>query len=365
MQLIAPMTPTASRVCVVGSYNRDLVFSLALNLPLPGETVPASLSHSHGGKGSNQAAACARAGSETCFICSLGRDDVGVAAKAFLDDLGVAVCAFTDHAQPTGCAAIAISAAQNGENTILLAPGANAVLPLNFTVDAVTKFFSPRTNNSARSSTPPNVCIAQLETPLSVVAAALTAAHSAPSPAATILNPAPAAALASLGPSALPQWLRDASIDFLTPNEVELEQILDALPAAEEPPATFSPFPPTATLPIPNATVAAVRRRLLAPMLVRVAVIVTLGNQGAVIVTTDDAAHVPAFKVDSVLSTVGAGDCFNGYLASTLPALPCPIADIATAARVACVAASLSVTKQGAAESIPTLAEVTAAMAST
>ena len=115
----------APRIAVVGSVNLDLVARVE-RLPLPGETVGgATFARVPGGKGANQAVACARLGAEVTMIAAVGRDAMADEALAGLRDAGV-VLQLVESGEPTGVALIQVDA--EGETTIAVAPGANGAL---------------------------------------------------------------------------------------------------------------------------------------------------------------------------------------------------------------------------------------------
>jgi ribokinase len=119
------LPPEASRLTVVGSVNLDLV-TLTERLPRPGETVGgATFARYPGGKGANQAVAAARLGAEVTFHCSVGDDSLAEEALAGLREAGVALEVERAEA-PTGIASIIVDA--EGENVIVVAPGANRLL---------------------------------------------------------------------------------------------------------------------------------------------------------------------------------------------------------------------------------------------
>ena len=116
------MTP---RIAVVGSINLDLV-AHSERLPRPGETVTgATFGRYPGGKGANQAVACARLGAEVTMIGAVGSDPLAGDALAGLRDAGVRLDVVESDA-PTGIALILVGA--EGETEIVVAPGANAEL---------------------------------------------------------------------------------------------------------------------------------------------------------------------------------------------------------------------------------------------
>ncbi|WP_420430744.1 ribokinase [Hyphobacterium sp.] len=160
----------SARIIVVGSVNLDLVVRCD-RLPLAGETVLGGAFEKHpGGKGANQALAARRLGAEVDLIASVGDDDDAVAALSLLraDDVGLDHCRVTPDA-PTGVALIAVAA--NGENQIVVAPGANTVLSAADLPDRLD-----------------GALIGQLETPIPVLAEALNRCAGL-----TCLNLAPAA----------------------------------------------------------------------------------------------------------------------------------------------------------------------------
>ncbi|MCV6973381.1 hypothetical protein H7J11_02650 [Mycobacterium bourgelatii] len=115
-----------TRVCVVGSVNLDLRFEVAV-LPRPGETVLASsMSHAPGGKGANQAVAAARAGAHVQFVGAFGDDAAADELRAHLLANGVGLDGISTVSGPSGRAMIVVDA--HGENTIVVAAGANAQL---------------------------------------------------------------------------------------------------------------------------------------------------------------------------------------------------------------------------------------------
>jgi ribokinase len=192
-------------VVVVGSANVDLVLPVQ-RIPRPGETVLASgLTRGPGGKGANQAVAAARAGASTAFVASLGADESGELLRKALSESGVDLSLVSTAGTPTGTAIITVSA--DGENSIVVAPSANAELKL--------------TSEALRAVQQAKVVLAQLEIPFATVQAAAEASSY------FILNAAPAAELSD-------ELL--AAVDLLVVNETEAEAIggslLERVPAA-------------------------------------------------------------------------------------------------------------------------------------
>ena len=176
-------------VVVVGSCNLDLV-STTTHLPSPGETLRAvSYAEHAGGKGLNQAVACARMGARTAFIGCVGNDSAGIMLRDLLSSEGIDTSQLVTVDAPTGRAFITVDA--SGENTIVIVAGANAHVG--------------KTTITVPSS---KVLLAQLEIPLEIVTQVFSQAHNA----ITVLNPAPAAQLST-------ELL--LLCDYAVPNETE------------------------------------------------------------------------------------------------------------------------------------------------
>jgi len=290
-------------ITVVGSANMDLIARVPL-LPAPGETVlGTSLRRAAGGKGANQAVAIARAAGHVVLVCRLGKDAPGAELRESLQRAGVIMDYVTDDPEsPTGTALISVD--ENGENSIVVIPGANARMsPAD--VD--------RANDTIRRST---VLVAQLEIPPATVQYAVQVARAAGT--LTVLNPAPARTLE-------PTMLQ--LVDVLVANEHEVS-VLSGM---------GSPVDPASAA------------HLLLDYGIT-SVVVTLGSRGAVVVTEHEETDIPAFPVEAVDST-GAGDAFVGNLARSLDAKQ----SVVQAARFAAAAAALSVQEEGAQPSMPTL----------
>ncbi len=295
-----------AKIVVVGSFNADLVAYLQ-RMPRPGETVPGDrFATSAGGKGSNQAVAAARLGADVTFIGRVGNDVFANLAYEIWDAEGVnRDYVSIDDEYATGVAPILVDS--SGENMIVVVLGANSRLTAA-DIDAARERIAAA-----------DVLITQLEVNLDMVAYALETAKQLG--VATILNPAPAAAI--------PQSTIDLA-DYLTPNETELE-----------------------TLSASAGDYAAAARTLLTRADQQA--VVTLGAQGAQIVSGSESAVIPTYAVD-VVDTTGAGDAFNAGLAVALAEGKA----LAQAVRFANAAAALSVTKPGAAPSTPYRAAVDA-----
>lgn len=281
-------------ITVVGSINMDLV-TVTSKTPGKGETVLGERFYQiPGGKGANQAVACARLGAEVYMIGAVGTDSFGTSLKEHLQQEGIHVTNVkpVTHKE-TGIAAITVS---EGDNRIIVVPGANEdVMPND--VEACEEMIAQS-----------DICLIQLEIPLETVekAAELAKKHGV----TVILNPAPAQPLS--------KSLLDC-VDWLTPNEHERPIIFQQV--NEE----------------------AYANRL----------IVTEGEEGASVSINDELKQIQGYSV-SVVDTTGAGDTFNGALAVALS----KGMNVEEACRFANAAAALSVTKLGAQSAMPTETEL-------
>jgi ribokinase len=296
----------AGRVVVVGSANLDLVVEVERR-PAPGETVLGTRHRRFsGGKGANQAVAAARVGAEVTLVACVGDDPAGGELLAELAGAGVDT-ASVRRVPEVGTGTAFVTLTPDGENSIIVSPGANAALAAGV-VDAAAPAIAAAT-----------VVCAQLEVPLDGVRRALELARRAR--ARTVLTPAPAVPEArELIPLA----------DVLVPNLGEARALAGD----------------------PQSPPRDVARRLLG--LGAGAVVLTLGARGVVIATADGEREVPARAVPEVVDTTGAGDTLAGVLAAALAGG----AALADAVRLAVDAAGISVTRAGAQASMPTLAEL-------
>ncbi len=298
-------------VTVMGSYVADLAFRVDA-LPAWGETrMGASFQLGPGGKGSNQAVAAARAGGRVSFISKLGADPFGDMARRLYREEGIDMQYLFTTDRATGAAAILIDAGK-GENAIIVVPGACFEL---------TTAEVDRASDLIASS---SVFVAQLELAMPTVEHGLRLAHSRGVP--TILNPAPAMRM----PELIFQYC-----DYITPNESEAAA-LTGVPVADRAGAE-------------RAADALLARGIRN-------VIITLGAEGVLIRNSRLTMHVPAVNAGAVVETTGAGDAFNGGFAVGLS----EGLDIVEAARFACAAAGISVTRVGTAPSMPRRAEIDA-----
>jgi ribokinase len=291
--------PTRRFVLIAGSANLDFVVR-ASHVPAPGETVLGRELHTFpGGKGANQAIACARAGgAATRMLLALGEDAYAEPIERSLRDAGVELLIRRSREHATGTAFICVS--DEGENAITVAPGANATLRGEDL---------PELNEVSH-------LLLQLESPLDAVEAWARRARAAG--VCVVLNAAPA--------QALPASLLDC-VDLLIVNEGELAAITG----------------------IADDCDAALARAGVAN------VVVTLGARGCRARIDGEYLQQPAFTVQA-LDTTAAGDTFCGTLVAALAAGTA----FADALRRACAASALACTRLGAQTSVPAHNEVQA-----
>jgi len=292
------------RIIVVGSANMDLVVK-AQRAPRRGETLSGGeFGMVPGGKGANQAVACARLGAETHFVGRIGAGAFGETLRQGYEREGLRIEHLTtDPDAPTGIAMIIVDA--DGDNSIVVAPGAN-----QHCVPADLEALEPLLADAA-------ALVLQLEIPLETVRAALEMgrAHGV----TTILDAGPA--------KRLPTEVFEL-VDVISPNETEAEALLGADISDVE-----------------SATAGA--RRFL-QMGARAAVL-KLGAWGAVVATPDDVSRVRAHEVETV-DTTAAGDAFTAAMAVALA----EGRSLNEAVEIAVCAGALAVTVFGAQPSLPT-----------
>jgi ribokinase len=297
-----------AKIVVVGSSNTDMAVKTP-HIPKPGETIMGGdFMMVSGGKGANQAVAAARLGAEVTLVARVGSDVFGNRAVASIGATGVNTQYIVhDDFFPSGVALINI--AKNGQNSIVVAPGANALL-------------SPADVDAARPAIEAcHMVILQFEIPLETVAHTIRLAKELGK--IVIVNPAPA--------QTLPDGFLNG-VDIITPNEIEAAMLLGI--------SLDSRF---------NGKSAAAA---LLEMGVGAAV-VTMGSEGAIAATPGRIQQIPPKRV-KVVDTTAAGDCFAGALACALG----EECELGPAIRFANAAASLSVTRLGAQTSMPLRQEV-------
>lgn len=295
-----------ARIVVVGSANVDLVVQ-APHIPRPGETVLGrDFVMALGGKGANQAVGVARLGAEVVFLARVGKDSFGDQCLDGYAREGINTSYISlDPEEATGVALIVV--ANDGENSIAVASGANMRLTPELIADASEAFEGA------------DGVLLQLEIPIETVveAARIGRKHGIP----VVLNPAPAQPLQS-------ELL--SLVDVLTPNRIELAQLLG----------------------VSENEVMAMDDERLAKHALGVgvpSVVITLGKEGALAAGSWGWTRVPSFAVETV-DTTAAGDAFNAGLAV---ALGRGGSNLPEATRYACACGALATTKFGAQPSLP------------
>ena len=309
---------TRSNVVILGVFVADTAYRAARQ-PAMGETLLGkSFALGPGGKGSNQAVAAARAmgqgGGRTHFVTRLGVDAFADMARATWAEAGVVPVVTDDPESYTGAAYIFVEET-SGDNAIIIAPGAAARISAA-DVEAQAALIGGAA-----------VFVTQFEQPMAAAQRALGIAREGG--ATTILNPAPAATV--------PDGML-ALCDYVTPNETEAEGITGVT---------------VATLDDAAAAAARLRERGAG------AAIITLGARGVWFQAGDRGVLVPAMPAGPVVETTGAGDAFNGGLAAALAQGMEPV----DAVRFGCATAGISVTRAGAAPSMPVRSEIDALLA--
>jgi ribokinase len=290
-------------IVVIGSSNTDMVIKTD-HLPVPGETIIGGEFFIYpGGKGANQAVAAARLGGQVSFIANIGDDIFGRQSVELIKAEGIDISGVV--IEPNRASGVAlISVDKNGENCIAVAPGSNATL------------FPQTLHKSLPILNGAAIVLMQLETPLETIN--YVAGICKTSGITMILNPAPACAL--------PDTLF-SNISIITPNEKEAE-MLTGIKVADEASAA------EAAIVLKNKGVGIV--------------IITMGKQGALVVTDEYVKMIPSLVVNAIDST-GAGDVFNGALAVAIAERK----ELTEAVKFACNAAAISVTRLGAQSSAP------------
>jgi len=299
-----------SVIAIVGSLNMDLVIR-APRQPLLGETLMGhSFGTTGGGKGSNQALACARLGAESHMVGCVGDDDFGARLRTTLVD-GKVNCDYLDVSKESRTGVAFITVTDEGDNTIVLASGANALVDAN-TIERASDVFKKADS-----------VMFQLEIPIPAVEAGLTMARK--SGCRTALTPAPA--------SALPESIWQM-IDYVVLNETEL---------------AF--YASNSKLSGDDSVKAAARLLNLGTK----GIVVTCGAKGGIVVTKEKTFSYAPFKVEAVDST-GAGDSFCAAMITGLSEGML----IEQAVQFASAAGALACTRFGAHPSLPWRHEVEA-----
>ena len=289
-------------IAVVGSAMIDLT-AYATVIPAPGQTLEGDLfTTGFGGKGANQAVIAAHCGAEVHFVGKLGRDLFGDSIAENFKKLGIDSEYVERSDTPNGVAHIWVDA--NGENRIIIIPGANHEIESKKAIEAIESIAGLA------------VVVAQCEIQQEVTLAAFSAAKERG--CVTILNPAPYQPLSK-------ELL--AVTDWIIPNETEFKELHGQAPTSDDVLKSFRPGKNS---------------------------IVTLGSEGAVLITSEgNLTRVSAPKVNPV-DTTGAGDAFVGVFAFGLASGKNP----EDAMKLGVKVASMSVTRKGAQSSYPSQAEI-------
>ena len=289
-------------IAVVGSAMIDLT-AYATVIPAPGQTLEGDLfTTGFGGKGANQAVIAAHCGAEVHFVGKLGRDLFGDSIAENFKKLGIDSEYVERSDTPNGVAHIWVDA--NGENRIIIIPGANHEIESKKAIEAIESIAGLA------------VVVAQCEIKQEVTLAAFSAAKKRG--CVTILNPAPYQPLSK-------ELL--AVTDWIIPNETEFKELHGQAPTSDDVLKSFRPGKNS---------------------------IVTLGSEGAVLITSEgNLTRVSAPKVNAV-DTTGAGDAFVGVFAFGLASGKNP----EDAMKLGVKVASMSVTRKGAQSSYPSQAEI-------
>ncbi len=297
-----------AKIVVVGSFNADIT-ALTPKFPVGGETIMGrSLNFGAGGKGTNQAVSAAKNGADVVMVSKIGTDVLSDIARKIYSDSGIDSSYVVETSEyPTGSAVIEVSE-ESGENKIIVIPGANNYL----TADDVRK--------ASEKISQCDVVLTQLETSPESVEAALEL--SSEYGKITVLNPAPY--------SVIPEkWFK--LVDYFIPNETETEyftgvKVSDEYSAKEASKVLIGKG-------VKN-------------------VIITMGKKGAFFCNERESFVVPSTSSKAV-DTTGAGDCFCGAFCTALAEGK----SVKDSILFANCAAGISVTRMGAAASMPTRAE--------
>ena len=294
-------------ICVIGSLNMDLVVNVD-TMPKPGQTIIGSnFKEVPGGKGANQAVAMARLNGNVSMIGKVGEDGFGQTLINSLKNDKVDTTYIQTAKGATGVALITVD--KNAQNSIVVSPGAN----FEVKEDDI--------DNNIEAIKNSDIVVLQLETPLNTIKYALNKAKELNK--YTILNPAPAIKLDD-------EIIKN--VDLLTPNETELEIISGVSIETEED--------------IQKAAQIMIEKGVKE-------LIVTLGSKGSLYINKEKSMFKKAYKVEAV-DTTAAGDSYTGALAVALSQDKC----IEDAMDFASKVGALSVLKEGAQSSLPTLEDV-------
>lgn len=297
----------AKKALVIGSVNVDSTYGLK-NLPVLGETILAQDKHeSMGGKGLNQAVALRRMGLETTFMAAIGNDQAGEEVLAHLAAAEIGTEHIVEKDSDTGQAIILVD--EQGDNMIIPFLGANDLLSKE-DIEANLAVFDGI-----------DVCVLQLEIPIPTIEYIID--YCAEKGIKVVLNPAPATTELS--------WEALKKVEYLVPNETELQIITGKTVSLE--------------------TIDEIGKEVIAKGVQRL--VVTMGEHGAYYYDAEQNFRVKPKKVD-VVDTTAAGDTFVGAFVSRILKEDTP----EEAMNFANKAASITISRKGASDSIPDYTEV-------
>lgn len=300
----------SKNILVIGSLNTDISITMK-KMPIIGETVLGdSLQYTNGGKGANQACSIGKLNGKVEMLGCIGNDTFGKKQEENLNKFNVNTKNLkTSETAPTGTAIIYVD--EYGKNSIVVVAGANT--------DCNTDYLKTKEKSFHNS----DYILLQLEIPMDAVEYSVKKGKELDK--TIILNPAPA-----------PEIICDEilkNVDFFTPNESELQKLanLEKIESLED---------------IEKGAKFFLEKGVKN-------VIVTLGENGVLLVNNNITQHFPANKVKAI-DTTAAGDCFNGAFVLGLSEGK----SIANSIIFANKASSIAVTRKGAQSSIPTREEV-------
>ncbi len=300
--------------CVLGSINMDIIVSVD-RFAVPGETLEGlSMSLMPGGKGANQAISIANMGAGVDLIGAVGKDQFGDSLLEHLVQHGVNIDFVDRLSSNTGTAVVTVDS--NGENQIVVIPASNS-----FVLKSVFKEYL------AGKTSLPRYLVSQFETPIDVVHSAFK--YAAKTGILTVLNPSPI--------KDIPKHILSLT-DILILNKVELGYITGEMERVELLDSTKL------------IQLVVEWRRSIGNL----TVIVTLGGSGVIALIGEEIIQQEAFKVENVVDTTGAGDCFCGSLIAFLE----KGCEFRKSLQLAQKSAALSVQKFGAIPSFPNLESV-------
>lgn len=301
-----------NKVCFFGSMNMDIVVAVD-SMPKVGETILCSnVKKIPGGKGANQAIAAKRSGAEVYMIAKIGKDENGDALLKGLEGDNINTkYVLKDDNESTGMAIITVN--KEGNNSIIVVPGSN----MN-----ISKAEIIQAQDAIKNS---DVLATQLETPMDVACEAFKIAKKYNK--MTVLNPSPAKDLSN-------ELIENT--DIIVPNETEAYKLTG--------------------VEVKDIDSAKEASKFFLDKGVK-AVITTLGENGAVIVTKENAELIPAYKVKAV-DTTAAGDSFLGAVVSKISSEKISFENLKEAVKFGSKVSSIAVQRKGAQPSIPYLKEV-------